>query len=55
MAHFSRLFKIVIDIPDGDHEREVSFWEAALGQPLLSLGHHPEYHGRQTTQHDRYE
>ena len=44
MAHFSRLFKIVIDVPASDHERELSFWEAALGQPLPPFGY-PEYHG----------
>ncbi len=46
MAHFSRLFKVVIDIPASDYEREVSFWAAALGEPLLQpFGRHPEYHG----------
>ena len=44
MAHFSRLFKVVIDVPADDHDREVLFWEAALGQPLLRFDH-PEYHG----------
>ncbi len=44
MAHFSRLYKIVIDIPADDHDREVSFWEAALGQPLPAFDY-PEYHG----------
>jgi|SRR5215469_12942350 len=44
MAHFSRLFKIVIDVPADDHERELSFWEAALGHQLQQFGH-PEYHG----------
>jgi hypothetical protein len=44
VAHFSRLFKIVIDVPASEHEREVSFWEAALGLPLPSFGY-PEYHG----------
>jgi hypothetical protein len=46
VAHFSRLFKVVIDVPSSDHDREVSFWEAALGQPLPSpFGAHPEYRG----------
>lgn len=44
MAHFSRLLKIVIDIPSGDHVREASFWEAAHGQPLPQFDY-PEYHG----------
>ncbi|MCW2933178.1 MAG: hypothetical protein JWM19_4140 [Actinomycetia bacterium] len=37
MTHFSRLFKIVIDVPATDHDREVSFWAQALGQPLPQL------------------
>ncbi len=33
-------------MPASDHGREVSFWEAALGQPLPQpFGDHPEYHG----------
>ncbi len=46
MAHFSRLFKVVIDIPAHDYDRGVSFWAGALGEPLLQpFGIHPEYHG----------
>jgi predicted enzyme related to lactoylglutathione lyase len=44
MAHFSRLFKVVIDVPASNHDRELSFWQAAVGQPLSALGY-PEYHG----------
>ena len=44
MAHFSRLIKVVIDVPASDHDRELSFWEAALGQPLPRFAF-PEYHG----------
>ena len=44
MAHFSRLATVVIDVPAGDHDRELSFWEAALGQPLPQFDY-PEYHG----------
>jgi len=44
MAHFSRLTMVVIDVPASDHDRELPFWEAALGRPLTRLGH-PEYHG----------
>jgi Glyoxalase-like domain len=44
VAHFSRLFKIVIDVPASGHEQEVSFWEAALGLPLPPFDY-PEYHG----------
>ena len=44
MAHFSRLIKVVIDVPASDHDRELSFWEAALGQSLPQFAF-PEYHG----------
>ncbi len=44
MAHFSRLFKVVIDVPAEDHDRELSFWQAAVGQQLPRFDY-PEYHG----------
>jgi Glyoxalase-like domain len=45
VAHFSRLSKIVIDVPPADHDRELAFWNAATGQPLARFDQHPEYHG----------
>jgi len=45
MAHYSRLTKIVIDVPPADHDRELAFWSAAIGQPLTRFDSHPEYHG----------
>jgi|SRR5579859_4219161 len=45
MAHYSRLEKIVIDVPPADHDREVAFWSAAVGQPLKQGEYFPEYHG----------
>ena len=45
MTHYSRLFKIVIDVPAADHDRELAFWSAAVGQPLTRFDTHPEYHG----------
>ncbi|HXP19234.1 MAG TPA: VOC family protein [Streptosporangiaceae bacterium] len=45
MAHYSRLSKIVIDVPAADHDRELSFWQAALGKPLTRFDRFPEYHG----------
>ena len=44
MAHFSRLFKVVIDVPAEEHDRELSFWQAAVGQQLPRFDY-PEYHG----------
>lgn len=45
MAHYSRLSKIVIDVPPADHDRELAFWSEAAGQPLPRFERHPEYHG----------
>jgi hypothetical protein len=44
VAHFSRLFKVVIDVPASDHDRELLFWQGATGQPLRRFDY-PEYHG----------
>ena len=44
MAHYSRLSKVVIDVPP-DHDRELAFWSAAVGQPLTRFDRHPEYFG----------
>ena len=45
MAHYSKLIKIVIDVPPAEHDRELAFWSAATGQPLAQFDRHPEYHG----------
>ena len=45
MAHYSRLSKIVIDVAHADHDRELAFWNAATGLPLLQFCQYPEYHG----------
>jgi hypothetical protein len=45
VAHYSRLLKIVIDVPPADHDRELAFWSAVTGQPLAQFDRHPEYHG----------
>jgi Glyoxalase-like domain len=45
VAHYSRLCKIVIDVPRADHDRELAFWSGATGVPLIQLDSHPEYHG----------
>jgi hypothetical protein len=45
MVHYSRLSKVVIDVPAADHDRELAFWSAATGQPLAQFSRHPEYHG----------
>jgi hypothetical protein len=45
MAHYSRLSKVVIDVPPAGHDRELAFWSAAVGLPLTRFERHPEYHG----------
>lgn len=45
MPHHSRLCKAVIDVAAEDHDRELAFWQAAIGQPLEPFEDQPEYHG----------
>jgi hypothetical protein len=44
-VYYSKLLKIVIDVPPAEHDRELAFWSAATGQPLAQFDRHPEYHG----------
>jgi predicted enzyme related to lactoylglutathione lyase len=37
--------KVVVDVPDGDHDRELRFWEGATGVAMRRFDKHPEYHG----------
>jgi len=52
VAHYSRLAKIVIDVPGADHDRELAFWSGATGQQLIRFDRHPEYHGAELPGHD---
>jgi hypothetical protein len=45
MAHYSRLSKVVIDVPPAEHDRELAFWSAAVGQQPTQGERFPEYHG----------
>jgi hypothetical protein len=45
VVHYSKLLKIVIDVPPAGHDRELAFWSAATGQHLAQFGRYPEYHG----------
>jgi hypothetical protein len=45
MSHYSRLSKVVIDVPPAEHDRELAFWSAAVGQQLKQGSRYPEYHG----------
>jgi Glyoxalase-like domain len=51
MAHYSRLTKIVIDVPAEAHDRELAFWEGAVGQDLPPIWS-AEYHGAMLGGHD---
>lgn len=52
MTHYSRLNKIVIDVPEETHDAELAFWQGAMGQELLQNSRHPEYHGTDLHGHD---
>jgi hypothetical protein len=45
MAHHSRLFAVVIDVPAQDQDREVGFWQDATGADLERIERYPEYSG----------
>ena len=45
MTHYSRLFKIVIDVPQEVHGQELVFWQGATGQEMIQARKYPEYHG----------
>jgi len=44
MSHYSRVLKVVIDAPPDLHDRELAFWQGALGQELPGI-YSAEYHG----------
>ena len=31
MSHYSRLYMVVIDVPEAEHDQELAFWQAATG------------------------
>ena len=43
--HYSRVDKIVIDVAPEDHDRELAFWQGALGKTMQHYERFPEYHG----------
>src|SRR5262245_47042394 len=44
MTHYSRLCKIVVDVPTESHDAEVAFWRDALDVELTQSKRFPEYH-----------
>ena len=49
MAHYSTIAKIVIDVPPGEHDRELAFWQGAVELPQIWSG---EYHRSMLPGHD---
>src|SRR5258707_8647733 len=45
VTHYSRLCKIVIDVPQEVHSEELAFWQGATGQEMVQAFRYPEYHG----------
>ncbi|MEV0570127.1 VOC family protein [Dactylosporangium sp. NPDC050588] len=52
MAHYSRLYTIVLDVPATDEDTTVTFWRGALGAPLERVGKYPDFHGARIPGHD---
>jgi Glyoxalase-like domain len=44
MSHYSRVLKVVIDAPPELHDKELAFWQGAVGQELPEV-YSAEYHG----------
>jgi hypothetical protein len=45
VTYYSKLSKVVVDVPAAVHDAEVAFWTGALGTPLERYERFPEYHG----------
>lgn len=43
MSHRSRLTAVLVDVPQADHERAVSFWSGAVGRAATYSEQFPEY------------
>ncbi|WP_432841009.1 VOC family protein [Dactylosporangium sp. CA-092794] len=52
MAHFSRLYAIVIDVPRPDHAATVAFWSGAAGVELPVVAKYPNFSGNVLPTHD---
>ena len=52
MAHYSRLYTIVLDVPAAEEDTTVAFWRGALGAPLERVGRYPDFHGAVIPGHD---
>ncbi|NAS26876.1 glyoxalase/bleomycin resistance/dioxygenase family protein [Herbidospora sp. NEAU-GS84] len=44
MAHRSRLHAVSIDVPPDVHDRELAFWQGAVGREMPRLSAFPDFH-----------
>ena len=44
MAHFSRISRVVVDVPADVHDATLAFWGGALGTPFTAARQNPEFH-----------
>ncbi|GAB1824016.1 VOC family protein [Herbidospora sp. RD11066] len=44
MAHRSRLYTVSIDVPPDVHDRELAFWEGAVGREMPPIAAFPDFH-----------
>jgi hypothetical protein len=45
VTHYSRLSKVIVDVPDEVHDAELAFWRDALGTSFTHYERFPNYHG----------
>jgi len=45
MTHYSRLSRVVLDVPDDRHDDELAFWRDAIGPPIEHIERFPAFHG----------
>ena len=49
MPHYSRISKILVDVPEPVHDAEVAFWEGAIGRDLPVFEGYPDFRGAALT------
>jgi len=49
VPHYSRISKILVDVPETVHDAEVAFWEGAIGRSLPVFAGYPDFRGTALT------
>jgi hypothetical protein len=44
MTHYSRISRVVVDVPAEVHDATLAFWGGALGAPFTPARRNPEFH-----------